>query len=137
MNWRCKQTIPQYFGEFFNVVCNSPPVPPSVKDGRIMAGKPIVSIAAKPSSTLVTKAPRGISNPQDSTTRRNSIRSSARRIARRLEPISSTPYRSRTPDSASSTARFKAVCPPIVGRRTSGRSRAIIFSIMSAVRGSM
>ena len=51
--------------------------------------------------------------------------------------MSSTPWRSSAPDSPSATARFSAVCPPTVGSRASGRSRAITRSTISGVSGSM
>ncbi len=43
-------------------------------------------------------------------------------------PMSSTPYFSSTPLSASSSATLSAVWPPIVGSSASGRSRSIICS---------
>ena len=64
-------------------------------------------------------------------------RSSAFWIAGSFAPISSTSYFSNTPDSASSTDTFKAVCPPSVGSNACGRSLAITSSTVSAVIGSM
>ena len=58
-------------------------------------------------------------------------------MARSFAPISSTPYFSSTPFSASFIATLSAVCPPIVGSSASGRSRAMIFSTHSGVTGSM
>ncbi len=52
-------------------------------------------------------------------------------------PMSSTPYRSRIPASASWMAALSAVCPPSVGRIASGRSAAMIRSMTSVVIGSM
>ena len=46
-------------------------------------------------------------------------------------PRTRTPYRSRTPRSASSTARFKPVWPPRPGRSASGRSSAILAKAVS------
>ena len=54
-----------------------------------------------------------------------------------VAPISSTPNRSRVPSSSSAIATLSAVCPPIVGRSASGRSRAMICSTTSGVTGSM
>ena len=51
--------------------------------------------------------------------------------------MSATPRRSRSPDSASATATFSAVCPPSVGRSASGRSRSITWSTDAGVSGSM
>ena len=67
----------------------------------------------------------------------NSSRSSAMRIASRLAPINSTPKRSKVPSSARATARLRAVCPPMVGSRASGRSRSITRATTSGVSGSM
>ena len=58
------------------------------------------------------------------------------RMASGDAPMSSTPYFSRMPASVSSTARFRAVCPPTVGSTASGRSVAMIFSRYSTVSGS-
>ena len=66
-----------------------------------------------------------------------SRRSSALRIASRLAPISSTPKRSRVPFSARATARLRAVWPPMVGSKASGRSISITRATTSGVRGSM
>jgi hypothetical protein len=51
-------------------------------------------------------------------------------------PIRPTPWRSSTPASESATVRFRAVCPPSVGRITSGFSRSMIFSTEATVIGS-
>ena len=67
----------------------------------------------------------------------NSLRSSAIAIARASAPISSTPYFSSTPLSASAIATLSAVWPPIVGRSASGCSRSMISSTNSGVTGSM
>ncbi len=71
-----------------------------------------------------------------STTSLNWSRSSPLWIASTLAPISSTPYFSRTPLSCSEIAVFRAVWPPRVGSRASGRSLAMIFSTNSGVIGS-
>ena len=68
---------------------------------------------------------------------RNSSRSSAIRIASREAPISSTPCFASTPASASSSAQFSAVCPPMVGSSASGFSLAMIRSTVAALIGSM
>ena len=64
-------------------------------------------------------------------------RSSATWIEPKFAPIISTPYLASVPRSHSATARFSAVCPPTVGRRTSGRSRAMTSSSVSGISGSM
>jgi hypothetical protein len=66
----------------------------------------------------------------------NSMRSSARRITSALAPISSTPYFSRAPLSATASAVLSAVWPPSVGSSASGRSFAMILMTASAVIGS-
>ena len=66
----------------------------------------------------------------------NSSRSSAFLMAGSFAPISSTPYRSRTPDSASVTAVLSAVWPPSVGSSASGRSRSMMRVTTSGVMGS-
>jgi hypothetical protein len=53
--------------------------------------------------------------------------SSAFLIASRLAARSSTPYLSRIPASASSTAKLSAVCPPNASKIPSGFSFRIIF----------
>ena len=67
----------------------------------------------------------------------NNFRSSAFSIAGNLAPISSTLYSSKTPFLAKATAMFKAVCPPMVGSRASGRSLAITLATISGVKGSI
>ncbi len=71
-----------------------------------------------------------------STTPLKSWRSSPLWIASTLAPISSTSYLARVPFSCSEIAVLSAVCPPRVGRSTSGRSLAMIFSTNSGVIGS-
>ncbi len=114
-----------------------PPVPPSVKLGRMIAGSPIASSAAQPSSMLCAIAERGLSSPMLSIASRNLSRSSAFSIASALAPISSTPSRSSVPSFASASAVFSAVCPPIVGRTASGLSFSMILATNSGVIGSI
>ena len=63
--------------------------------------------------------------------------SSANSIAVGLAPIIFTPCFSSIRLLKSSIETFKAVCPPIVGRRASGFSISIIFSTNSLVIGSI
>ncbi len=97
-----------------------PPAPPSVNAGRTTAGS---ETPARSSSERTMREP-GTCRPTDWTASRKSSRSSARLIASSPAPISSIPNSSSTPLSASSIARLSAVCPPIVGRSASGRSRS-------------
>jgi hypothetical protein len=92
--------------------------------------------AARISSTVWQTAERGTSPPTERTISLNRSRSSPRWIASMSAPISSTPYFSSTPRLCSSTAMFRAVCPPSVASSASGRSAAITFSTNSGVSGS-
>ena len=67
----------------------------------------------------------------------NFSRSSALSIASREAPIISTPYFSSTPCPARSSAQLSAVCPPMVGRSASGRSRSMIAATVVQWIGSM
>ena len=82
-------------------------------------------------------AERGDSMPISAMASRNLSRSSARSMTSALAPISSTPWRARAPLSNSFIAVLSAVWPPMVGSRASGFSRAMIFSTISGVIGSM
>ena len=68
---------------------------------------------------------------------RNLRRSSARSITSARAPISSTPWAASTPEEAKVIDAFSAVWPPIVGNRACGFSRAMIFSTISGVIGSI
>ena len=114
-----------------------PPVPPSVKDGRMTDGKPVSSTPAIASSSVVTVRPVGHLSPIRIIASPKSLRSSATRMARALAPMSSQPYFSSTPLSWSARATLSAVCPPMVGSTASGRSLAITISTNSVVTGSI
>ncbi len=113
-----------------------PPQPPRVNDGRTTTGRPSPSAAASPSGTEPTSMLRGRSSPAAWQVSLNRTRDSARRTASTVAPISSTPSRSRVPPSCSSTARLRAVCPPRVGSRASGRSASRTAATGPAVSGS-
>jgi hypothetical protein len=68
-----------------------PPLPPMVKDGRMMAGKPTCACTCCASSRLWAMAERGISRPMRRMAWRNRSRSSALSMASREAPIISTP----------------------------------------------
>ena len=68
---------------------------------------------------------------------RKSWRLSAFLMAGREAPMSSTPYFSRTPFSATATAVFRPVWPPRVGRRAQGRSFSMMRATVSGSMGSM
>jgi len=114
-----------------------PPVPPSVNDGRRMAGNPVSATTSSASATLRMVLPSGVASPIRRIAWANSSRSSASRMARSLAPISSTPKRSSVPSRCSAMATLRAVCPPMVGSNASGRSRSITLATHSGVTGSM
>ena len=68
-----------------------PPVPASVKDGRMIAGSPTVSSASLASSIEWMSCESGEARPIRSMALRNSSRSSAMRMESSLAPMSSTP----------------------------------------------
>ena len=108
-----------------------------VNEGRITTGSPSSATVSRTSSIEWHTRERGTSSPAAqpapalATISLNSWRSSPRRIASMLAPISSTPNLSSTPASCSATAVLSAVCPPSVASSASGRSRAITFSTNS------
>jgi hypothetical protein len=114
-----------------------PPVPPRVKDGRMIAGRPTFGQRGARFLQRVRDALFGLSMPISAIASRNFSRSSALSITSALAPISSTPYRSSTPSAASAIAVFSAVWPPMVGSSASGFSLAMIFSTISGVIGSI
>ena len=99
-----------------------PPAPPNVKEGRMMSGKDWVLDQVIPSSTEWTIKLSGIEIPICFMAFLKDSRFSAFWMESREAPINSTPCSSSTPLSERLTARFNAVCPPMVGRRASGFS---------------
>ena len=77
-----------------------PPVPPSVKLGRMTAGRPVMASAARASSSEWAMAERGDSMPISAIASRNFSRSSARSMTSALAPINSTPCRASAPLSS-------------------------------------
>ena len=67
----------------------------------------------------------------------NNSLSSACFIEVNFVPRISTPHSSKTPLSCRLTAKFKATCPPNVGKSASGFSFLIIFDKNSTVNGSI
>ncbi len=113
------------------------PEPPSVKLGRMIAGRPISASAACACRRSVTYTDLGTSSPISRIAVRKRRRSSAIRIESSCAPIRRMPRRSSTPLSASAIAQFSAVCPPSVGSTASGRSISRIRATVSGVIGSM
>jgi hypothetical protein len=114
-----------------------PPLPPSVKDGRITTGKPSAACTCMASSMLCASAERGLARPMRVMAALNFSRSSALSIASRVAPIISTPWAWSTPCLARSSAQLSPVCPPMVGSSAAGFSSAITFSTICQVIGSM
>ena len=114
-----------------------PPEPPIVKEGRIITGKPKVFCTACASSNVWAISERGVSKPIAFMALSNKLRSSALSIASRVAPIICTPCFSNTPSRARSSAQFKAVCPPMVGKTTSGFSFSIILATVRHSTGSI
>ncbi len=113
-----------------------PPVPPSVYAGRLMTGNPTRSAKARPSCTVCTVRLSMTGSPMRSSNSLNACRSSAMRMLSSGVPSRATPHFCSTPALASSIARFRPVCPPSVGSRPSGRSRSMMRSSTSTVKGS-
>ena len=103
----------------------------------MIAGSPISASASRASSAERTTWLLGRSSPILIMASRNRPRSSALSIAVGEAPISSTPSRSSVPSRASAMATLSAVCPPMVGRSASGRSRSRILATIPGVTGSM
>jgi hypothetical protein len=114
-----------------------PPVPPSVKLGRMTVGKPTFFCTAQASSMLWAMPERAEPRPMRVIASLNFRRSSALSMASGVAPISSTLYLCSTPLRHRSSAQFSAVWPPMVGKMASGRSLAMIFSTVCQVMGSM
>jgi hypothetical protein len=114
-----------------------PPLPPSVNDGRRMAGKPVSLTISHASSTECAAPDLGHSRPILAIAALKSERSSALAIDSGLAPSISIPRRFSTPSSSSLRARLSAVWPPSVGRIASGRSRSRMASSVRHSSGSM
>ena len=114
-----------------------PPVPPIVKDGLIMQGKPISFCTIRASSILWAIPDAGVSRLIFCIVSSKSWRSSALSIASLFAPIRKTLCFLRIPFLSSVNAVLRAVCPPIVGKIASGFSFSIIFSTDSQWIGSM
>ena len=105
--------------------------------GRTTSGSPTSSRAAQASFMEPTVALVGTGSSMSWRSLRNSSLSSAFLMVCSGVPSSRTPYLSRTPESARSTARLSPVCPPRVGRMPSGPSASMILVSTSTMRGSM
>ena len=116
-----------------SVRARPPPWPPERErrpdDRRREAGRQLVEPSARRRSPARQVRPRASRRGTPAGPRPVGSRRGRRRSAR---PRSA----SRTPASASSTARLSAVWPPSVGRSASGRSFSTIAASASASRGS-
>ena len=112
------------------------PLPPRMKLGRTMMGKPMSVAISSASPKEWAKPERGTSRPMSCMAALNRSLSSAVAIASGRAPMTSTPYRSSTPVSTSRMVRLRAVCPPRVGSSASGRSLSMMASSTSGSRGS-
>ena len=112
-----------------------PPVPPSVYEGRITKGKPIFCAASLPSKKELAIKEGATSNPMSIMCRRKASRFSVNSMAAMSTPIMRTPYFSQTPSLSASIARFKAVCPPMVGNTASILRSSKICTMLSTVSG--
>ncbi len=118
-----------------------PPVPPIVKEGRMIAGRPMSSRMSSAAESVLIWCERGVDRPILVIASRNFSRSSALSIASAVAPIISTSCVSSTPIFCNDSAQFKAVWPPIVGKRAkppgaTWRSLAMILATTSGVIGS-
>ena len=114
-----------------------PPVPPSVKLGRMIAGSPMSSSASSACTSVLTWCERGVSRPIFVIASRNSSRSSALSMASAVAPIIWTLNFSSVPILRKDSAQLSAVCPPMVGKSASGRSFSMILATISGVTGSI
>ena len=102
-----------------------------------MTGKPNGCAISRASSTVRAMPERRTSTPAFCIASLKRRRSSPSSTECAEAPRSSTPYRARTPALSRATARFRAVWPPTVGRRASGRSFAMTRSTVATSSGSM
>ena len=115
-SWTGESSRPRRSSERISseLYASPPPVPPSVKLGRRTTGYPTSLANPSPACTLETSSDRGTSRPISVIAALKAWRSSARLIASRFAPISSTPNSSSTPASARATEAFSPVWPPTV-----------------------
>ena len=101
-----------------------------------MTGRPTTPGAAMASSSERATIEGGTDRPTSTMAALKRSRSSAQAMASAEAPIISVPLASSTPDSVSCMARLRAVCPPNVGNRASGRSRSMMRASTSTDSGS-
>ena len=95
------------------------PAPPKVKDALIHRGNPNSWAISFPLRYEVAVSCGAIPTPISSIRLRNFSRSSVILIASIFTPMMSTSKSSHIPFSSASIHKFKAVCPPIVGKTAS------------------
>ena len=102
----------------------------------MIAGRPTSGSTSIAASKLFTRCERGDFRPILSIASRKRRRSSALSMTSPLAPIISTPNFSSVPSRSSARPVLRAVCPPMVGSRASGRSRSITLATIAGVIGS-
>ena len=115
-----------------------PPVPPSVKLGRMIAGKP--GVLHDPARVVERARVARERQLEADLLHRLAEELAVLGLVDRVELGADQPdavaARGRPPPTGR-RSRFSAVWPPSVGRIASGRSRSMIFSTLSTVIGSM
>ena len=114
-----------------------PPLPPSVKAGRIITGYPIL-LATAIAVSMSSAMSEGMTGSfiSASVSLKRSL-SSALSIVSGSAPSSVTFIFSKKPSLASCMERVSPVCPPSVESRLSGRSFSIILLTVVRVSGSI
>ena len=106
-------------------------MPPSVKDGRIIAGRPVSSSTSRASSLVGDATARAL-QPDLGHCLLEQL--SVLGLVDRFSPGPDQfhPVGVSAPILASDSAVFRPVCPPIVGRIASGFSLSMILATSSA-----
>ena len=101
--------VPTIYSNSSLLYAMPPPVPPMVKDGRMIAGSPTSFMISRASSIVCAMPAFATDSPILSMALLNSSRFSALLMASSDAPISSTLYFANTPLSASAFAQLSAV----------------------------
>ena len=119
----------------FSSSTNPPPDPPKVNEGLITNGKPISCAISLPLKYDLAISPLHTFTFSSFIFNLKSSLSSVVLIASTFTPIILTLYFSQIPALSHSIAKFRAVCPPIVGRTASILCFSKIWIIDFFVRG--
>ena len=109
------------------------PVPPKVNEGRITNGKPNSWAISLPRRYEVQISAGAEGTPIFLSNCLNCSLSSVMLMALTSTPINFTPKSAQIPFSSASKHKFKAVCPPIVGKTASIWGCALRISIIDLV----